>query len=160
MDPFSAATGGAGLVSLGITICNGLLTYCSNYRSRREDLAVLSQRTEELKEFVRLLEERQKSSTGTKDDIKSSLQECCNASTLCLQEIDIFNGKFVDPPPNSSLKEQGTSVARKLQFPFQKDRFESFRRQIHELHVALSGQILLLNSYVFFQPIQCPCMLN
>lgn len=42
-DPFSIATGVAGLVSLGITVCDGLHTYFSATKDRKEDLAIVTQ---------------------------------------------------------------------------------------------------------------------
>ncbi|KAF5530640.1 pyruvate decarboxylase [Fusarium mexicanum] len=42
-DPFSIATGVAGLVSLGITVCDGLHTYFSAIRNRKDDLAIVTQ---------------------------------------------------------------------------------------------------------------------
>ncbi|KAF5562335.1 hypothetical protein FNAPI_3231 [Fusarium napiforme] len=42
-DPFSIATGVAGLVSLGITVCGGLHTYFSAIKDRKDDLAIVTQ---------------------------------------------------------------------------------------------------------------------
>ncbi|KAF5670727.1 hypothetical protein FCIRC_8893 [Fusarium circinatum] len=42
-DPFSIATGVAGLVSLGITVCDGLHKYFSAIKDRKDDLAIVTQ---------------------------------------------------------------------------------------------------------------------
>ncbi|KAF7553586.1 hypothetical protein G7Z17_g3485 [Cylindrodendrum hubeiense] len=144
MDPLTAMTGAAGLASLGITICDGLLTYCRNYRARNDDLLLLGQQAERLRTFLRLLEERQQGQ-ATGSDLKSSINECLGACGQCLQELNNFSDKHSQQAPFSSLKSHGRSVIRKFQYPFQKDTFEFFRRQMHEFQFALSSQILLMN---------------
>ncbi|KPM38457.1 hypothetical protein AK830_g8078 [Neonectria ditissima] len=144
MDPFTAVTGAAGLVSLGITICDGLLTYCRNYRARSDDLLVLSQHAERLRIFLRLLDDREQGS-ATKSDLKSYISECLGACDLCLQEFSAFNDKHSQQAPFPSLKSQGKSVVRRLQYPFQRDMFEFFKQQMHEFQFALSTQVLLMN---------------
>ncbi|KAG6981043.1 hypothetical protein FocnCong_v007792 [Fusarium oxysporum f. sp. conglutinans] len=42
-DPLSIASGVAGLVSLGLTVCNGLHTYFSAIKDRKEDVAIAHQ---------------------------------------------------------------------------------------------------------------------
>lgn len=144
MDPFTAVTGAAGLVSLGITICDGLLTYCHNYRARSNDLLVLGQHAERLRTFLRQLEERQQG-TVTNSALKSSINECLGACNMCLQEFGAFSDEHSQQPPFSSLKIHGKSVVRKLQYPFQRNMFEFFKQQMHEFQFALSSQILLMN---------------
>ncbi|KAH7023812.1 hypothetical protein EDB80DRAFT_770562 [Ilyonectria destructans] len=144
MDPFTAVTGAAGLVSLGITICDGLLTYCRNYRARSNDLLVLGQHAERLRTLLRQLEERQQS-TVTNSALKSLINECLGACNLCLQEFSTFSDEHSQQPPFSSLKNHGKSVARKLQYPFQRNMLEFFKQQMHEFQFALSSQMLLMN---------------
>lgn len=42
-DPLSVASGVAGLVSLGLAVCNGLHTYFSAIKDRKNDLAIVTQ---------------------------------------------------------------------------------------------------------------------
>ncbi|KAK2929206.1 hypothetical protein FoTM2_009545 [Fusarium oxysporum f. sp. vasinfectum] len=42
-DPFSIATGVAGLISLGLTVCDGLHTYFSAINDRKDDIAIATQ---------------------------------------------------------------------------------------------------------------------
>ncbi|KAK7413808.1 hypothetical protein QQX98_007301 [Neonectria punicea] len=145
MDPFTAVTGAAGIVSLGITICDGILTYCQNYRKRSDDLIILSQHAKQLRSFLLLLEQRQRGEAGTDPALKSAINECLGACNLCLQEFDSFSDQYSRQPPHSSLKSHGKSVVRKLQYPFQRDMFESFKQQLHEFHFALSNHVNLMN---------------
>lgn len=46
MDPFSAVTGVAGLISLGIQLGKGLKTYREDFQSMDDDIALLCKHAE------------------------------------------------------------------------------------------------------------------
>lgn len=144
MDPFTAVTGAAGLASLGITICDGLMTYCRNYRARSDDVDALNQRAERLRTLLRLLDDRQQGA-ATNSAVKSSINECLGACELCLQELGTFSTRHTQTPPNSTLKSHGKSAIRRLQYPFERNMVEFFGQQMQEFQFALSTQIALLN---------------
>lgn len=147
MDPFSIATGAAGLFSTGVTICNGLITYCRNYRSREDDLSSLQGNAERLRGHLEFLE-GQKHEVGLPPEspsLKASMDECIVACTKCLTELNQLSDKYSPPPLKGSNQRSRSSLIRRASYPLQKDKFEFFRRQIHELHFNLSCQIGILN---------------
>lgn len=147
MDPFSIVTGAGGLFSTGVTICNGLITYCRNYRSREDDLSSLQGNAERLRGHLKVLEGQQHG-VGLPTEspsLKASMDECIVACTSCLTELGQLSDKYSPPPSKGSNQVSRSSLVRRASYPFQKDKFEFFRRQIHELHFTLSCQIGLLN---------------
>ncbi|KAH8684015.1 hypothetical protein BGZ61DRAFT_357289 [Ilyonectria robusta] len=145
MDAFSITTGAAGLASLGITLCDGLISYCRSYQSRGDDLLQLSQEAESLQKFLRLLEERQPGPTATPETLRSTLQDSLDACKLCMQGFETLHAKQSQQSPSPSLKNQGKSIVKGLQYPFQKAKFDDFRRQFSEFYTRLSAQVLLLS---------------
>lgn len=147
MDPFSIATGAAGLFSTGVTICNGLITYCQNYRSREDDLSSLRGNAERLRGHLKVLDGQQHG-VGIPPEslsLKASMDECIAACTNCLTELSQLSDKYSPPSSKGSNQASRSSLIRRASYPLQKDKFEFFRRQIHELHFTLSCQIGLLN---------------
>ncbi|KAL1883235.1 hypothetical protein Daus18300_000293 [Diaporthe australafricana] len=148
MDPLSLASGAGGLVSLGITICNGLISYCRSYRSREDDISILQGNAERLRRQLEVLEGPQHGvglSSGS-PSLEKSMDECIAACNTCLADLGRLSDKF--SPPVTGLNQRsrtGSSLTRKLSYPLQKDKFESFRRQVHQLHLSLSFQVGLLN---------------
>ncbi|KAH6987109.1 hypothetical protein EDB80DRAFT_782491 [Ilyonectria destructans] len=120
MDAFSIATGAAGLASLGITLCDGVISYCRSYQSRGNDLLQLSQEAESLQKFLRQLEERQQGPTATPETLRSALQDSLDACKLCMQGFEALHAKQSQHSQSPSLKNQGKSVVKGLQYPFQK----------------------------------------
>ncbi|KAI3398513.1 hypothetical protein diail_9037 [Diaporthe ilicicola] len=148
MDPLSLASGAGGLVSLGITICNGLISYCGSYRSREDDVATLQANAERLRRHLEILEGQQ-NGVGLptiSPGLKVSMDECILASRTCLADLGRLSDKYSPPMIDSSQRSRtGSSLTRKLSYPLQKDKFESFRSQVHQLHLSLSFQVGLLN---------------
>ncbi|KAH8760358.1 hypothetical protein F5883DRAFT_426020 [Diaporthe sp. PMI_573] len=147
MDPLSIASGAAGLFSTGVTICNGLISYCRSYRSREDDLSSLQGNAERLRGYLKVLEDREHGVglPSESPSLKASMDECIVACTNCLTELSQLSDKYSPTLLKHSNQKSPSSLIRRASYPFQKDKFEFFRRQIHELHFTLSCQIGLLN---------------
>ncbi|KAF4815164.1 hypothetical protein CGCSCA5_v007191 [Colletotrichum siamense] len=55
MGHFSAATGVAGFISLGMQLGKGLKTYCQDFQSMNDDIALLKKHAERLATLVEML---------------------------------------------------------------------------------------------------------
>lgn len=145
MDPFTVVTGSAGLLSTGITVCHGLISYCRSYRSRKEDLSGLRHNAEQLKTELQLLENRYRLASFMERDFRDAVNECITACGKCLNELGHLSDKYSPPSTGSAMRSRRQVLSRRLRFPFQKEKFESFRQQIHGLHLVLLGYMELLN---------------
>lgn len=147
MDPFSITTGAAGFVSLGITVCEGLITYCRAYKSRDDDILLLNQHSERLQKFLALTQVRlQPGGLPVNSEVKDAIQNSIDACGACLQELERLSAKY---PPRSQipggLKDRGKAVVNHDRYPFQKENFDTFRGQLNELQSAMCSYLLLLN---------------
>lgn len=43
------------------------------------------------------------------------------------------------------MRTRSKAALRKLQYPFEADRFETLRKQLNDFHSALSGLLLVMN---------------
>lgn len=146
MDPFSVVTGSAGLVSLGITICDGLLTYCRTYKSRENDLNVLGDHCGRLQVLLQVVERRLESGTIADASFRTTMKECFAASEHSVSDVQALNGKYSSSVITVSPMRSRSKVALwKLLYPFEADRFETLRKQLNDFHAALSGLLLVMN---------------
>lgn len=146
MDPLSIGSGAAGLFSLGITICNGLIRYCSSYRSREDDIALLQANAERLRRHLEVLEGQQHGVglPPVSPSLQISMNECLETSRTCLAGLNRLSDKY--SPPSTDLNQRSrSSFVRRVSFPLQKDKFDSFRRQVQHLHTTLSFQVGMMN---------------
>ncbi|KAI1776458.1 hypothetical protein F4818DRAFT_440825 [Hypoxylon cercidicola] len=136
MDPFSVATGAAGLISLGLTVSGGLIQYCKDYRSQDADLTQLSQHAQELNSFLILIEKRTTGPHAPDGDIHATLQGCRDACDACLENFKRLNDKYASPKLGRSRK-----LVRNLKYPFDKRKFEDVRSRFREFNAALLGHL-------------------
>jgi len=146
MDPLSLSAGAAGFISLGISVCNSLVTYCRDYRSRDNDLDLLGQHADRLHAIVRGLGHRvcpPAADFATDPSLAGSIQQCLDACDVCIRDFKALKRKY--STGNNGTRARGKATLRQLAYPFQKEKFESLRAEIRAFHSALSSYLLLLN---------------
>ncbi|KAJ0167662.1 hypothetical protein CTA2_1277 [Colletotrichum tanaceti] len=145
MDPFSVSSGVAGLMSLGITVCKGLNIYCHDYRSRDVDILLLGRHAERLEAFLQLIKSRADGAVAVDHSLSNSFRECFAACDVCLQDFRTLGAKYSRLSAAQGLRERGKTVVRQLQYPFQKDKFDSLRSQMEDFRSAFLSLLLLMN---------------
>ncbi|OTA97653.1 hypothetical protein M434DRAFT_26381 [Hypoxylon sp. CO27-5] len=145
MDPFSAVASAAGLVSLGITISNGIIEYCRVYRSREADLAQLARHAEHLRFVLDNVKNRTTEQQAPDAGLQKTLERCRNTSNACLQGFKQLHAKYTSTSQHGGFRVHSKELAHKLRYPFDKDNFERLRSQLQEFHTSLLGHLQLLN---------------
>lgn len=149
MDPFSLTTGIAGFVSLGLTICDGIITYCRNYQSRIRDVESLSQHAEQLRTFLHLFGDRATRNSPVEDGLRIAVEKSLNACTVCLYEVENLASKHsLSSQRSNGLQLHSRFLMQSLKYPFQRDELQAFREQLNNLRPTLYGYQLLLTQYV------------
>ncbi|ENH63567.1 hypothetical protein FOC1_g10000040 [Fusarium oxysporum f. sp. cubense race 1] len=100
-DPLSTASGIAGLVSLGLTLCNGLHTYFSAIKDRHNDIESAAQSLELRKVYISIVQ-----TTASKLKHHSSLAvgglytslKNCKSELKCLEGLLLELVPVKDPP--------------------------------------------------------------
>ena len=54
-DPFSVAGSAVGVISLGISVCQGLVTYCSQYKSFNDGISNMIRKVQGLNDILAAL---------------------------------------------------------------------------------------------------------
>lgn len=68
-DPFSIASGAAGIFSLGITLCSNLAAYCSDYKNADTELLATSRQLENIKMTIMHLQESLERSPASRIEV-------------------------------------------------------------------------------------------
>ncbi|KAI0834656.1 hypothetical protein F5Y06DRAFT_278556 [Hypoxylon sp. FL0890] len=145
MDPFSAATGAAGLISLGLTVSNGLIQYCRDYRSQDDDLSQLAQHARDLQSILTLIENRTTQLQSPDGDINTSFQGCRDACDACLQDFKRLNDKYAGSKRGHTSKGHDWKLLQNLKYPFDKRKFEDVRSRLQEFNARVLGYLQLAN---------------
>lgn len=96
-DPFSVATGALGVVSLGLTVCEGLISYYSAFKGQNQYLDDLTRRTEGLKGCLSVLLQGlpswRASVPNAARQIESSVNDCKPAISFLEDKLATFQKK-------------------------------------------------------------------
>ncbi|KAL7755895.1 hypothetical protein ACKLNR_014422 [Fusarium oxysporum f. sp. zingiberi] len=151
-DPFSIATGVAGLVSLGLTVCNGLHTYFSAIKDRKEDVAIAHQSLALFKFHVFAVQ-----SSAAKlghrhspaiDGLQLSLINC-EMQLKCLETL--LNELM--PTEDQSLAEEIWRRQKLIaRYPFDRKKLVQLEEYLSRANATLSSFIQALNLYLVARP--------
>lgn len=159
MDPFSLGTGVAGFVSLGLTLCDGILTYCAKYQARDDDTTSLSQHADQLRTFLRLFEHRAISRGPVEADLKAAVQDSLDACSNCLLQVENITSKHSLPIRRANgLRIRSKAIVDRFKYPFQRDELLAFREQLNDLRSTLFGYQLLVDQYVVLRISPANCL--
>ncbi|KIW68146.1 hypothetical protein PV04_04112 [Phialophora macrospora] len=144
-DPFSVASGAIGVISLGLTVCDGLISYLSAFKGQTQFLSSLSRRAEDLNKCLRLLHQLLPPLRTRTPDVARKIEESlaeCESAILDLQgKVAAF--QRVQGP---SLKRDSLHhVSRRVIFPFKKDALLDLSGTIDNLQQNLETVLAIAN---------------
>lgn len=125
-----------GTVSLGITVCDGIIQYCHSWKTQDDDIRALKALTGGLKQLLAELDTKLQSNPAFDPSV---LQILKTSSQNCAGHIDSvlhLSGKYT-PGQLSGLKGKAADLAQKLTFPFKKKTLDDLRDTV----VAFRGNI-------------------
>ncbi|KAI9148367.1 26S proteasome non-ATPase regulatory subunit [Paramyrothecium foliicola] len=138
------ASGIAGLVSLGITVCQGLLLYYNSYKGFRDDIDTTYMSVESVAKALLAIESVV--SRGRFSPEVASLVE--NSVRLCAQGLDTLSkklDKIKSLPPDGSLKTRLRETKRNMLYPFKESTLVKLREICQDLGDNLNLALDTLN---------------
>ena len=146
MAELAAASGAAGLISLGLQACSGLITYCSACKEFDKDTRALKRRIQRLAMVLEYLDSML--STPQFEEFRSaklvqdSVWDCAEG----IQELDELckRYKFV-PSSGNNLRRTTAGLVNRGLYPFRKRDLDSVSATLVNLQSNLSTaqQVLL-----------------
>ena len=128
-DPLSIIASAGGIISLGITVCQGLIDYCQAFAGQYRDVRVL----------VQDLQDLEKSLTSLRD----SLTHRPDLLNLVLPYIDRIKGRIEDLQPilgrfekkvseEHAFKDKVKTATQRTLYPFKKGTFSKLRDAVRQ----------------------------
>ena len=128
-DPLSIIASAGGIISLGITVCQGLIDYCQTFAGQYRDVRVL----------VQDLQDLQKSLTSLQD----SLTHRPDLLNLVLPHIDRLKSRIDDLQPvlgrfeenvskQHAFKDKVTTATQRTLYPFKKGTLSKLRDTVRQ----------------------------
>jgi hypothetical protein len=143
MDVASSAVG---IASLGIQVCQGLLSYYHSWKGYKADIATACQCVGDLRQTFELLEGTLHQQELDSARVKRA-EECLGSCTDALSDLEKTLQKIHTYPSPSGLQEKLHSGFQRLSYPFRESTLGKIREIVSELreHISLALQVLQLD---------------
>lgn len=147
MEAFAVASSAAGLVSLGIEVCKGLLTYYQSWRTAESDVAGMYTSIETLAKTLILLESVIKDRVFDQQIVKNvekSILATATGLTSLKKKLDKI--KFSHQEDNWTEKAKGSF--RRAIYPLKQSVLVKLKELANELRDDLALALSVLQMYV------------
>ncbi|ERF68520.1 hypothetical protein EPUS_05659 [Endocarpon pusillum Z07020] len=139
-DPFSIVAGAAGIVSLGLTVCSGLLEYYGSWQDSASDVVTMCESLEALTKTFQLLDEKVRHpllDRASVDRVTESIISCAAGVQKLKSKLD----KIRDVKPGMSAHLQ------RAQYPFRQKTLMALHQTISDLrsNLGLAASTLQLD---------------
>ena len=138
MEALGLSSAAAGLISLGLTVCQGLLDYYHSYKDAENQVAQMYASIEVLTETFRLLESAIESKVFSRGSVQK-IEQSISSAESGLQSLRKKLDKIRLIPLESGWKAKGMAQLRRTVFPFK----ESTLAKLKELGIELRQDLSL-----------------
>ncbi|KAJ5352201.1 hypothetical protein N7452_001175 [Penicillium brevicompactum] len=144
-DPISLAGTAVGIVSLGLSVCQGIFSYCSCFRDCPKETKNMLQKLEGLKDVLEVLEDVFQSHENLRTEtpaVKAAKRHILACENGLLQLKDILD-KSKATPTNSKR-----DLINRAAYPFKRDTIRAILEHLESLQSNLDTSISVLQLQV------------
>ncbi|KAF4968276.1 hypothetical protein FZEAL_10414 [Fusarium zealandicum] len=144
-DPLSIAGSAVGIISLGITVAQGLFNYYTAFRDKNSDVGFTTKKLNRLSELLQTLQLQleQRQFRIDEQELCSSIPRYIEESEELIQDLDAELQKLRSSASCGSLY-QARAAGRRLIYPLRQSTLQKLDEDIDALVVCLSFALQLL----------------
>ncbi|KAL7960660.1 hypothetical protein V8C34DRAFT_302963 [Trichoderma compactum] len=147
-EALGIASGVAGLISLGLSVCRGILTYYNAFRDSQDDIGQMCSSVETVAKTLVAIDltlQRGQFNQVIIVAVETSLKLCKEALDTPTKKLD----RIRSTPADGSLKTRLGNAKRRMLYPFRESTLAKLREICHDLRDNLGLAINALNvSYI------------
>ena len=131
-DPFSLAANAVGVISLGITVCHGLINYCQAFAGQYDDIRLALQDLRDLEKSLLSLREPLKLTALRRPDLLDLLTPHIDSLKCRIDDLHPVLSKLEkSDSDHASLKDKVKSITQRTLYPFKTGMIEKLRDTVH-----------------------------
>lgn len=132
-EPFGVVGSTVGVISLGIQVCQGLLTYYESWKGYHQDiektLRSIASLTETLKHVSEVLKNNTKQDESIEQQIDSIVVRCLAGIKALSAELE----RFEDYTKSAEIRAKIKSHMRRLYYPFRESTLAKLRESVQDI---------------------------
>ncbi|TVY62326.1 hypothetical protein LSUE1_G008279 [Lachnellula suecica] len=144
-DPLSVAGSAVGVISLGIQVAQGLITYCNQVKCFEKEIADVTLKAKGLQGVLRVLEEPLRKAESDNSPIPVEVRKAVIDCEDGLQNLDRMIKKYENTEVAVKARDKARGVKKKVLFPFRRDTLLSLNATLEGLQANLDTAVNILN---------------
>ena len=145
-DPFSVAASAVSVVSLGIQVCQGLLSYYSDYKSYDDDISSLCRKVEDLRSTLDICADILQKPGLTASKASANVAKNMGACKDGLDSLQKSLDSCKKVPKTQGLKGNFHNCGQRTLYPFKKPNVLQLQSIVVELQENLHTALLALQT--------------
>ncbi len=150
-DPFSVLSSAAGILSFGITVCQGLVSYYQSWGDWEDDVQNAVQDVEEILKFLSMLHTRIGKLSTYEVDITVQVKAVTARVSTAVQKLQDIGEKCKSIPPENRDQHRFRNFSRRSLYPFKRSTLRELRDAVRHTRESLESILQLLQMYVYSQ---------
>lgn len=143
-EAFGVAGSAVGVISLGIQVCQGLLTYYDSWKGCHQDIESTSRSianlTAILKRIARVIGDQAKEGDVVEQQINNIVTQCLGSIKGLSEELT----KFEKYPDSADIRAKIKSHMRRLYYPFKESNLAKLRDSVQDIRDDLVPALEIL----------------
>ncbi|KAI9720839.1 MAG: hypothetical protein M1812_002678 [Candelaria pacifica] len=148
VDPLSTAGSAAGIVSLGLQVCGGLISYCRAWRSRDKDIEEARERLTELELTLKHVAGILSVVEILDDNAPNDLRLAHHKIRSCTKNLNNLHSALIESEEISQpagVLDRAHNIRLRSMYLFDKEKFKDLRSSVAEtnINLGIASQFLL-----------------
>ncbi|KAG4421719.1 hypothetical protein IFR04_005095 [Cadophora malorum] len=146
-DPLSAAGTAVGIVSLGLQVSQGLITYYTHFKAHDVEIANIVRKSEALQHLLQALEGPLEKAESGSGDVSKQVRGFVVACEAGLKRLLVAAEKYGNSSIPSTMEDKIRALRKRALYPFKRGTLEELNSTLVELtaNLQLALQLLTLS---------------
>ncbi|KAI9703670.1 MAG: hypothetical protein M1836_007440 [Candelina mexicana] len=151
VDPFSVAGSAAGIISLGLQVCGGLITYCRAWRSHHKDIEGTVEKLTELQFTLKHVADILSVVEDVNDNAPNNLRIAQNKIRSCTKSLNklhsiLMQSETISQP--AGVLDKAHNIRLRSRSFFDQEKFRGLRTSVAEININLGFATQFLLSHL------------
>jgi hypothetical protein len=150
-DPLSITSSAAGVVSLGLTVCQGLISYYGPWSAYNMEISCVAQKAEGLGTTLTMLQKSVQHFGSSAGEVPIEVQRRLLACVELLESLESAIERCKKTSPPSDFQDKAQALRRRMMYPFRRDTLQWLVNSVEGLQSNLNTAIQVLQMYVTYK---------
>ncbi|PVH79597.1 hypothetical protein DL98DRAFT_655347 [Cadophora sp. DSE1049] len=144
-DPFSAAGTAVGIISLGLQVSQGLITYYSHFKAHDEEIAYIVRKSQALQSLLQALDGPLRKAEAERGNVSMQVRCSVVACEAGLKRLLVAAEKYGISSIPATIEDKLRALRKRALYPFKRDNLDELNITLEELIRSLQLALDILN---------------